>query len=322
MIYVLGSINNDITIELARYPKKGETLTAEKYRMGLGGKGANQAVAVAKLDYRDGENPSVRLIGRVGSDTTGEQLLHTLKEYKVDTRYVKKVNRSTGTAVVVVTPKNNKIVVYGGANLGLMKTDVDEAFEHATNKDTLVCQLEVPLYVVTYALRRARQIGMTTILNPAPAKSPLPDEAYYNVDIIVPNEVETHALTGIKPQDWESQKEAIQAFHNFGVPYVAITLGDKGVALSDGSYILDKIPAQKVTSVDPTGAGDTFVGALALAYPQIGMYSFRDACIFASRAAALAVTKEGSSESIPTASEVYELYCNHIKGSGDTFDEF
>ncbi len=321
MIYVLGSVNNDISIELPRMPKKGETISAENCRMGLGGKGANQAVAIAKLDYRPQEvGASVKLIAHVGKDAAGAELIAKLQENRVDTEFVRKVNRATGTAIVTVTPKDNRIIVYGGANSGLTKSDVDEALEGATSADTLLCQLEIPLYIAAYALRRARQIGMTTILNPSPVKTPLPDDIYYNVDIIVPNETETQALTGINPQDRDSEIAAMRAFHMRGVQYVVLTLGARGAAMSDGAYIFDRIPARKVNTVDTTGAGDTFVGALALAYPHIGMYSFKEACLFATRAASITVSRYGAAESIPTAAEVDELYCNVIEG-GDGFDD-
>lgn len=313
MIYVLGSINNDISIELDRPPKKGETVIAENCIMGLGGKGANQAVAIAKLDYRPEEaGPSVKLIGHVGKDAVGAELIARLNENRVDTEFVRRVNRATGMAIVTITQKDNRIITYSGANSGLTKSDIDEALEHATSSDTLLCQLEVPLYIVAYALRKARQIGMTTVLNPAPAKTQLPDDMYYNVDIIVPNVAETIALTGINPQDRESEKSAIRYFHECGVPYVVLTLGDRGAAISDGSYIFDVIPARKVNVVDTTGAGDTFVGALALSYPHIGMYSFKEACLFATRAASITISRRGAAESIPTANEVYALYCNEL----------
>lgn len=308
MIYVLGSINHDISLEVERLPKKGETVSADSCRTGLGGKGANQAVAIARL----GGGAPIKMIGRVGADAIGSQLIDRLKEYGVDTEFVRQVNRATGTAMITLSEKDNRIIYYSGANSGLSKTDIDEAFEHAKSSDTLLCQLEVPLYVVAYALRRARQIGMTTILNPAPAKA-LPDDIYYNVDIIIPNETETQILTGINPSTDDARRAAIEKFHDYGVPYVVLTLGDKGSAISDGAYVEERIPARKVAAVDTTGAGDTFVGALALTYPHIGMYSFREACMFATRAASIAVTRRGAAESVPTAEEVYELYCNEIK---------
>ena len=308
MIYVLGSINLDLSVELERLPKKGETVIADSLKSGLGGKGANQAVAIAKLGKRDDKDVSpVRLIGHVGKDAGGDSLINKLNEFGVNTDFVHRVNRPTGTAIVTLTGKDNRIMVYTGANSGLSKTDVDEALEGATSADTLLCQLEVPLYVVAYALRKARAIGMTTIFNPAPAKE-LPEDLYYNVDIIVPNETETQILTGINPRDYDSQIDALQEFHERGVHYAVITLGDKGSVISDGTGFIAHIPPRKTAVVDTTGAGDTFVGALALTYPHIGMYSFREACAFATAAAALTVSKRGAADSIPTFAEVAAMY--------------
>lgn len=313
MIYVLGSINNDISLELERIPKKGETLIADGCRMGLGGKGANQAVAIARLAMRnDGAVKPVKMIGLVGNDSVGLELKNKLESFGVDTEFVRQVNRSTGTAIVMLTGKDNRIVVYSGANLGLSKSDVDEALENATSADTLLCQLEVPLYIVGYALRKARSIGMTTVLNPAPAKE-LPDDFYYNVDVIVPNETETQMLTGINPKDWDSELAAMNSFHERGVRYVVLTLGGKGCAISDNGKLVTHIPAREVTAVDTTGAGDTFVGALALTYPHVGMYSFEEACHFATKASSITVSRRGAAESIPSFNEVCALYSSKIE---------
>lgn len=312
MIYVLGSINNDISLDVERIPKKGETLIADGCRMGLGGKGANQAVAIARLarKYDDGRK-SVKLIGQVGKDAVGTELIKKLGELGVDTEYVRQVNRTTGTAIVAVSGKDNRIIVYSGANLGVSKSDVDEALMNATSADTLLCQLEVPTYIVGYALRTARAYGMTTILNPAPAKE-LPADFYNNIDIIAPNETETQMLTGINPKDWDSRVAAMNAFHAKGVRYVVLTLGGDGAAISDGGRVVMHIPARKVNAVDTTGAGDTFVGAMALTYPHIGMYSFREACLFATKAASLTVSRRGAAESIPSFEEVCALYSKKI----------
>lgn len=310
MIYVLGSINLDTSLEVERIPKRGETLIADGCNMGLGGKGANQAVAIARLGAPQNKQ-LVQMIGCVGKDATGSELISTLEGFGVGTRYVRKVNRATGSAIVMVTPKDNRIIVYGGANTGITKTDIDEALAKATSADTLLCQLEVPMYVVAYALRKARAIGMTTILNPAPAKA-LPDDLYYSVDVIIPNEVETEELTGIAPRDLESVRGAVENLHERGVQYVVLTLGERGIALSDGNRIFEQIPAYKVAAVDTTGAGDTFVGAFALTYPHIGMYSFKEACVFANRASSIAVTRRGASESIPSAEEVNAMYVREI----------
>lgn len=313
MIYVLGSINNDISLELERLPKKGETIVADGCHMGLGGKGANQAVAIARLAMHKAEQKkAVKLIGRVGKDAVGAELISKLNDYDVDTEFVRQVNRATGTAVITLAGKDNRIMVYNGANLGLSKSDVDEALENATSADTLLCQLEVPLYIVGYALRKARSIGMTTVLNPAPAKE-LPPDFYYNTDLIIPNETETQLLTGINPKDFDAQKQAMNVFHSRGVRYVVLTLGANGAALSDAGKLVSHVPARKITVTDTTGAGDTFVGALALTYPHVGMYSFREACLFATRAASITVSRRGAAESIPTFEEVCELYSDFIK---------
>lgn len=313
MIYVLGSINNDISLELERLPKKGETIIADGCHTGLGGKGANQAVAIARLAMHSaGQDKAVKLIGRVGKDAVGAELISKLNEYDVDTEFVRQVNRATGMAFITLAGKDNRIMVYNGANLGLSKSDVDEALENATSADTLLCQLEVPLYIVGYALRKARSIGMTTVLNPAPAKE-LPPDFYYNTDLIIPNATETQYLTGINPKDFDAQKEAMNEFHSRGVRYVVLTLGANGAAISDGGKLVAHIPARKIAVTDTTGAGDTFVGALALTYPHVGMYSFREACLFATRAASITVSRRGAAESIPTFEEVCELYSSVIK---------
>ncbi|MCH5156174.1 MAG: ribokinase [Clostridiales bacterium] len=313
MIYVLGSINNDISLEMERMPKKGETLIADSCRMGLGGKGANQAVAIARLarKYDDGRK-AVQMIGKVGTDAVGTELKNKLESYGVGVEFVRQVNRSTGTAIVTVCGKNNRIMVYSGANLGISKSDIDEALMNAKSTDTLLCQMEVPMYIVGYALSQARARGMTTILNPAPAHE-MPEDMYYNVDVIAPNETETEKLTGINPKDWDSQLAAMKEFHRRGVRYVVLTLGGNGCAISDNGKLISHIPARKVPVVDTTGAGDTFVGALALTYPHVGMYSFEEACIFATRAASFTVSRQGAADSIPSFDEVSELYNTKIE---------
>ncbi len=313
MIYVLGGIYNEITLELEKAPKRGETATADAGSIGLGGKGANQAAAIAKLAHRDDrpDKPFVKLIGRVGSDPVGTALLDKLRGYGVNTDFVSQVKRTTGMTVTEITPKDTKKIVYNGANSGISKTDVDEALEGATSADTFLCQLEAPLYVVMYALRKARMIGMTTILNPSPAVK-LPDDLYYNIDIIIPNADEAKTLTGITPSDFSAQVNAMRHFHARGIQYVALTLGAKGATLSDGAYIVSHVPAIKVEAVDRTGAGDAFVGALALTYPHVGMYSFEEACRFANKAASLTVSRFGAADSMPVAEEVYEMYNKEI----------
>lgn len=313
MIYVIGSINTDISLEVERMPKKGETLIADSCKTGLGGKGANQAVAIARLarQYDDGRK-AVKIIGQVGKDSFGSELLVKLNGYGVDTEFVHRVNRGTGVAVYTTTGKDNRAFVYSGANLGLSKSDVDEALASAKSTDTLLCQLEIPTYIVGYALRKAHALGMTTILNPAPAKE-LPPDFYPNIDILIANETETQELTDINPKDWVNRHEAMLEFHRRGVRYVVLTLGADGSTFSDNGALVGHIPARDVCVIDTTAAGDAFVGALALTYPHIGMYSFKEAALFATKAASITISRRGGVESIPSFEEVSALYHSEIE---------
>lgn len=311
MIYVLGNINNEITLEVARVPKKGEVLSADGYFTELGGKAALQALAIARL-RGDVSNSKVKMIGVVGKDAAGEQLVSQLNGEGVDTEFVRKVNRSTGSAVTTITPKERRTILYDGANSGITKSDIDEALEHATQKDTLLCGLETPLYIVAYALRQARMIGMTTIFNPSPAKT-LPDDIYYNVDIIVMSAQEMLMLTGINPQDYDSRRAAMIKMHLRGVPYVVASFGSRGVAMSDGARIVDHIMTNDYRFVDGSCADAAFVGGFTLTYPHIGMYSFREACRFAHLAEAITASKIGTVETIPTATDVYSAYIKEIE---------
>ncbi len=313
MIYVLGSINNEISLEIERMPKKGEHVTVDGCAAYFGGKGANQAIAISKLGKRENsDKPCVRLIGHVGNDAVGAEIKDKLVSYGVDTTYVRSVRRSTGMIIRYATEKDKRVFLYGGANNTISKTDIDEALADATGSDTLLCQLDTPLYVVMYALQKAHSLGMTTVLNPAPAKT-IPDEVYCNVDIIVPNAEQTQMLTGINPTDFAAQKNAMRYFHSHGVQYVVIMLGANGCSLSDGAYIVSHIPPRKTEVIDTTGAGDTFVGALTLTYPRVGMYSFEEACVFAGKAAALTISRLGAAESMPTMSEVIEMYNHYVE---------
>ena len=313
MIYVIGSINTDISFEVERIPKKGETIIADSCKTGLGGKGANQAVAIARLarQYDDGRR-AVKLIGQVGKDSFGTELVSKLDGYGVDTEFVRQVNRGTGVSVLAATGKDDRMIVYSGANLGISKSDVDEALSSARSTDTLLCQLEVPTYIVGYALRKAHSLGMTTILNPAPAKE-LPPDFYPNIDIIIANEIETQTLTDINPKDWINRHEAMSEFHRRGVRYVVLTLGADGATFSDNGALVGQIPAREVRVTDTTAAGDALVGALALTYPHIGMYSFKEAALFATKAASITISRRGGVDSIPSFEEVSALYFNEIK---------
>ena len=299
MIFVLGSINTDMVAVVPREVKVGETIICDKFYSGLGGKGANQAVAIAKLGGK------VKFIGKVGNDENGKKAVEKLNEYGVDTEFVAVSETvSTGVALITVANGDNSIVAYGGANFDITCDEVDLALDGAETGDILVMQLEMPLSVVEYGARLAKEKGMKVILNPAPATEIEPS-IYAMVDLICPNETETELLTGINPCDGEAYLAlAVKNFYQKGVSEVLITMGSDGSAMAQGQTIT-YIEPRKVTAVDTTSAGDTFIGATALKLSQgKDLYS---AVKFATVASSITVTREGASVSIPTESEVEEV---------------
>lgn len=297
MIYVLGSINMDMVARVPRMPVGGETLTADKYYVNPGGKGANQAVAIAKLGGK------VAMIGKVGSDETGDALKNNLKAMGVDESMVTRADVPSGIAMIIVEGGENRIILYKGANHSVTKTDVDEGLKNAKPGDALVMQLEIPLETVTYAAAVAKQKGMLVLLNPAPAV-PLGEELLKNVDIIAPNETETEILTGVGLDSDVHIALAVKKLYQLGVKRVIITMGSRGSIVAEGQTITPVEP-RKVKAVDTTSAGDTFVGATVLRY--LDGDTLEDAARFASVASSITVTREGAAQSIPTLDEVKKV---------------
>ncbi len=297
MIYVLGSINMDMVARVPRMPVGGETLTADKYYVNPGGKGANQAVAIAKLGGK------VAMIGKVGSDETGDALKNNLKEMGVDESMVTRADVPSGIAMIIVEGGENRIILYKGANHSVTKADVDEGLKNAKPGDALVMQLEIPLETVTYAAAVAKQKGMLVLLNPAPAV-PLGEELLKNVDIIAPNETETEILTGVGLDSDVHIALAVKKLYQLGVKRVIITMGSRGSIVAEGQTITPVEP-RKVKAVDTTSAGDTFVGATVLRY--LDGDTLEDAARFASVASSITVTREGAAQSIPTLEEVKKV---------------
>ncbi len=297
MIYVLGSINMDMVARVPRMPVGGETLTADKYYVNPGGKGANQAVAIAKLGGK------VAMIGKVGSDETGDALKNNLKAMGVDESMVTRADVPSGIAMIIVEGGENRIILYKGANHSVTKTDVDEGLRNAKPGDALVMQLEIPLETVTYAAAVAKQKGMLVLLNPAPAV-PLGEELLKNVDIIAPNETETEILTGVGLDSDVHIALAVKKLYQLGVKRVIITMGSRGSIVAEGQTITPVEP-RKVKAVDTTSAGDTFVGATVLRY--LDGDTLEDAARFASVASSITVTREGAAQSIPTLEEVKKV---------------
>lgn len=296
-IVVAGSSNTDMVILADHFPLPGETILGGKFLMNPGGKGANQAVAAARL------GGSVAFIAKVGQDVFGQQAIRHLKEEGIDVNGVTvDPEHPSGVAQITVDKHaENCIVVAPGANMFLNKADIDQSLHLIEAADILLMQLEVPIATIEYAAQKAFEKGKKVILNPAPAAF-LSDELYACLYMITPNETETEFLTGIKVGDENSAREAAEFFINKGVRIVVITLGAAGAWLYSRD-IARMIPAPQVKAVDTTAAGDTFSGALAVALAN-GTEQLEEAVRFACRAAALSVTRMGAQSSIPVLSEL------------------
>lgn len=299
-ILVIGSLNMDLSIDLAKMPVTGETILGRGIAYKAGGKGANQACAAGRLGGR------VRMLGCVGRDEFGQRLMKSLSEAGVETVYIKESeDLPTGTAVIYVDDNgDNSIVVIPGAN---MACDVeylkkqDEQFQWC---DYVVLQMEIPCESVWYAVKRAKELGKTVILNPAPAPDRIPEEILSMVDYITPNETEIITLSGQGTESGRAAKDiraGAELLLEQGTGNVLVTLGEQG-ALRINRSGEAFYPARKVVSVDTTAAGDCFNGALVAALAEgLG----EEAAIpFANIASSIAVTRKGAQESLPTRDEV------------------
>ena len=294
-ICVIGSLNMDLVVNVDTMPKPGQTLLGGNFKEVPGGKGANQAVAMARLEG------NVSMIGKVGNDGFGKALIEALNSDNVNTNHIYKADCATGVAFITVDSNaQNSIVVAPGANFELTKDDIDKNIDCIKNCDIVVIQLETPLETVKYALQVSKDLGKYTILNPAPAVK-LDDEIISNVDLLTPNETELEIISGMKIDDEESIKSAAQKMIEKGVKELIVTLGSKGSLYisKDNSFFK---PAYKVDAVDTTAAGDSFTGALAVALSN--NKSMEEAMDFASKVGALSVMKEGAQSSLPTLKDV------------------
>ncbi len=296
-IFVVGSMNMDLVIQAPFMPESGMTIAGKDFMTNPGGKGANQAVAASKLG---GE---VYMVGCVGKEF-GEQLKGALNSYGVHTDFVEtRPEVSSGIAVIVVVDGDNRIILDSGANALVDESLIDRALEGASEGDFLLVQLEIGLPAVAYALRRAKQKKMITLLNPAPAAE-LPEGALENSDYFLPNQTETRFYTGTYPSDEESIRACATALKGKGVERVIVTLGSDGsAALAEGKFY--KQECYPVKAVDTTAAGDTYVGALCVRLAEGA--SVEEAMAFATKASALTVTRRGAQQSIPVRSEVEAL---------------
>jgi ribokinase len=299
-ICVVGSANIDLTFRTPRLPRPGETLAGTAWQLGFGGKGANQAVTAARLGAR------VSMIAKIGCDAFGERTLQNFAEQGIDATHVTiSHERSTGAASIVVDDEaRNAILVVPGANLALTPEDVRNAAGTIQSATILLCQLEVPVETTLEAFRVAKAAGVKSILNPAPA-SRLPDELLGLTDLCIPNETEIEQLTGHAVTSWEQAENAARSLMRRGPSAVIVTLGERGALFVDAQGAT-KLGAVPVRAVDTSGAGDAFIGGVAVFLAE-GV-PIRDAITRANRVAALSVTRMGTQTSFPTRPE-FTTFC-------------
>lgn len=294
-ICVIGSLNMDLVVNVEEMPKKGQTLIGSNFNEIPGGKGANQAVAAARL------GGDVQMIGKVGNDGFGQSLLNQLKADNVKTDYIQIEDGPSGVAIITVDKKaENSIVVSPGANFKLTEEDIDRCIDGIKESSTVVIQLETPVNTIKYALEKAKELGKFTILNPAPAIK-LSDDIIKNVDLLTPNETELEILSGVSINCEDDIKKAANVMLEKGVKQLIVTLGSKGSLYLDKNKMEFK-KSYKVNAVDTTAAGDSYTGALSVELSK--GKSIDEAMDFASRVGALCVTKVGAQTSLPRIDEV------------------
>ncbi len=297
-IIVVGSSNTDMVIKAAKFPLPGETILGGEFFLFPGGKGANQAVAAARL------GGNVIFIAKIGNDIFGEQALQQFKREGIITDYIAKdPDRPSGVALITVDSKGeNTIAVAQGSNGALSSDDVQKAESEFEKSDIVLTQLETPLQTILHVAKLVGKFQKRLILNPAPGMK-LPDDLFPSLYLITPNESETEVLTGISVRDNSSIKRAAEKLKEMGVANVIITLGAEGAYLYDdagGKHI----PTKKVKAVDTTAAGDVFNGALAVALSE--NRTLEQAVEFANHAAAISVTKMGAQVSAPYRKELMD----------------
>ncbi|MDY0104322.1 MAG: ribokinase [Lentimicrobium sp.] len=295
-IVVVGSCNTDMVVKSDRLPVPGETVLGGAFMMNPGGKGANQAVAIARM------GGNVTFISKTGNDLFGRQSVEMYGDENIVTDYIfSDQHLPSGVALIMVDRNGeNCIVVASGANGSLSPKDIEKARNVIENADILLMQLEVPMDTVEYAAKLAHEKGIKVVLNPAPAAF-LSNELLKCLYAVIPNKTEAEMLSGIKVSDLETAKQAADIIAAKGVDVVVITLGSKGSLIKEGDRYFS-IEADKVEAVDTTAAGDTFCGAFCVGISE-GL-SIEDAVRMANTAAALTVTREGAQCSIPYRKEI------------------
>ncbi|HHW94010.1 MAG TPA: ribokinase [Clostridiaceae bacterium] len=321
MITVIGSINMDLVVTTKRAPEAGETVLGNDFQQIFGGKGANQAVAAARCGAK------TTMVGRVGNDSFGDVILKGLRQEFADGAVIEKIDGvPTGIAVILVDAKGqNRITVVSGANHTFTEESIETLRPVIAQSRVLLLQLEIPMDAVYKSLSIAREEGVFTILNPAPAQG-LRSDAYGLIDLLTPNESELALLTGLPTGTYPQQIEAARVLHRRGVKSLIVTLGSYGsLSISRGGDI-KHFPAYRVNAVDTTAAGDCFNGAVACEIDRLMTGRSSDAFIptttelsqaieFATKASAISVTRMGAQPSLPYRNEVEafdEWYCSHV----------
>lgn len=295
-IIVIGSSNTDMVIKSKKLPSPGETILGGTFLMNPGGKGANQAVAAARLGGK------VTFVTKIGNDMFGSEAIDLFGNENIDTRYI--INdpmNPSGVALIIVDDNGeNSIVVAPGSNGTLSAYDINEEVFDNEKADIYLMQLEIPLGTVEFVAQKALLKNNRVILNPAPARS-LSDDLLSCIHILTPNETEAELLTGIKVTDSLSAQKASDELHRKGVKNVVITLGSAGAHISTGS-VSKMVSVVPTKAIDTTAAGDVFNGALAVALSE--GKELEEAVIFANKASAISVTRMGAQASAPYRNEI------------------
>ncbi len=295
-IVVIGSSNTDMTIKSDRLPVYGQIVAGGHFSMSSGGKGANQAIAVARMGGK------VSFITKTGNDLFGKRSLELYRSEGIMSDYVfSSSEHPSGVGLIMVDSAGEKYIsIAQGAIKTLSIQDIEKARAEIENAEILLMELEIPMETAEYAAEIASNSGVTVILNPSPIQL-ISEELLRRIDIIIPNKTEAGLLTGVSIDDWASARKAADRIHEKGIETVIITLGSRGALIRDRGEFYE-IPAEKVEVVDTTAVGDTFCAALCVGLVE-GM-TILEAARFANTAAAMAVTRKGGQEAIPHRAEL------------------